>query len=116
MSPAPTISTLSTHILNLDEGAPAEGVFIELRATTETGGAGALLAQNHTNADGRASDWPELEHGTYELTFAIGDWFKARSQRCFYPRVRIEFIVDQTRHYHVPLLLNKFGFSSYRGS
>lgn len=109
-------STLSTHILNLDEGAPAEGVSVELRRTNASGIAGEVLADNQTDADGRASDWPELTAGTYELTFAIGDWFSARGQPSFYPRVRIEFIVDDARHYHVPLLLNKYGFSSYRGS
>lgn len=109
-------ATLSTHILNLDEGAPAQGVSIELHSTDASGVADQTLAQNLTDADGRAGDWPELETGTYELTFAIGDWFKARKQSCFYPRVRIEFIVSENRHYHVPLLLNKFGFSSYRGS
>ncbi len=116
MSSAATNSTLSTHILNLDEGAPAQGVLVELRGTNSAGDAGTVLGKNHTDADGRASDWPELTAGTYELTFAIGEWFKARNQRCFYPRVRIEFMVDDQRHYHVPLLLNKFGFSSYRGS
>lgn len=109
-------STLSTHILNLDEGAPATDVAIELRTTDGAGMAGPVLASKTTDTDGRASDWPELSNGTYELTFAIGDWFSARDQPCFYPRVRIEFIVDSERHYHVPLLLNKYGFSSYRGS
>jgi len=109
-------ATLSTHILHLDEGAPAEGVDIELRSTDSTGQAGELLARNKTDPDGRTAAWPELTAGTYELTFAIGHWFKARDQTCFYPRVRIEFIVAETRHYHVPLLLNRFGFSSYRGS
>ena len=109
-------STLSTHILNLDEGAPAHGVSVELRRTQRDGTAGPSLCQNTTDADGRANDWPSLSQGTYELTFAIGDWFNKRNQQSFYPRVRIEFTVDSERHYHVPLLLNRYGFSSYRGS
>lgn len=109
-------STLSTHILNLDEGAPAQGVRVELHRTDSDGMAGPTLAKNATDADGRASDWPHLEKGTYELTFAIGEWFTQRDQQSFYPRVRIEFTVEHERHYHVPLLLNRYGFSSYRGS
>lgn len=109
-------ATLSTHILNLDEGAPAVGVSVQLRATDAQGNAGPELARVTTDSDGRASDFPELSAGTFELTFALGDWFAARDETCFYPRVRIDFVVDAQRHYHVPLLLNRFGFSSYRGS
>lgn len=109
-------ATLSTHILNLDEGSPAAGVRVELRATDVAGTAGPILAHALTDDDGRTSAMPELSAGSYELTFAIGDWFAARNQECFYPRVRIEFVVNTQRHYHVPLLLNRFGFSSYRGS
>ena len=111
-----TQATLSTHILNLEEGTPAEKLRVDLRATDASGDAGETLASATTDSDGRASDWPTLEAGTYELQFHVGDWFHGRGLQCFYPRVRIEFRVDEQRHYHVPLLLNRFGFSSYRGS
>jgi len=112
----PPRATLSTHILNLDVGSRVEGMQVELRAAHPDGTASGALATAATDADGRIADWPALEPGCYELSFAVGDWFSARDQTCFYPRIRIEFNIDEQRHYHVPLLLNRFGFSSYRGS
>lgn len=111
-----TKATLSTHVLNLDAGAPASGLSIELHRIDADGTSVERLGQARTNDDGRAADWPTLENGEYELCFKVADWYQAQSVPCFYPRVRIEFKVESVRHYHVPLLLNRFGFSSYRGS
>lgn len=109
-------ATLSTHVLNLEEGAPAANLSIELRRLDADGNRLEQLAQNLTNEDGRAADWPSLEEGDYELCFQVSSWYQNQSAGCFYPRIRIEFTIDSSRHYHVPVLLNRFGFSSYRGS
>lgn len=109
-------TTLSTHVLNLEEGAPASNLSIELRRLDAEGNRIELLAQALTNDDGRAADWPQLNEGDYELCFQVSDWYQNQSVSCFYPRIRIEFTIDSSRHYHVPVLLNRYGFSSYRGS
>jgi len=109
-------ATLSTHVLNLDAGEPATNLSIELRHLNKDGEVSDLLGKATTNNDGRAADWPTLDEGDYELCFQVSDWYQTQSLNSFYPRVRIEFKVDSSRHYHVPLLLNRFGFSSYRGS
>jgi 5-hydroxyisourate hydrolase len=112
-------ATLSSHVLDLDAGAPAVALQVSLYAldTQDALDSGdQLLASKNTNSDGRASDWPELAMGTYALVFAVGAWYKSRAAACFYPQVRVEFIVDAARHYHVPLLLNRHGYSTYRGS
>ena len=109
-------ATLSTHVLNLEAGAPASNLSIELRRLDAEGNRIEQLAQALTNEDGRAADWPKLPEGDYELCFQVNEWYQNQSVNCFYPRIRIEFKIDSSRHYHVPVLLNRFGFSSYRGS
>jgi 5-hydroxyisourate hydrolase len=102
--------SLTTHVLDTARGIPAAGVAIELRRGTE------LLASATTNADGR-TDAPllgELEAGEYELTFAVGDYF---GERAFLDRVPVRFsIADPGAHYHVPLLVSPWSYSTYRGS
>ncbi len=105
-------ATLSSHVLDLDTGAPAAALQVSLYAIDN---GEQCLASKHTDTDGRASDWPELAMGTYALVFAVGAWYKSRAVVCFYPQVRVEFIVAAARHYHVPLLLNRHGYSTYRG-
>lgn len=108
-----TIS-LSTHILNQADGQPAAGVQVTLCAAD-----GAAIGVATTDADGRIAAWPGAERlptGEYQLLFDTGSWFASRSERCFYPRVRVEFNASAVRHYHVPLLLNRYGYSTYRGS
>jgi len=109
-------ATLSTHVLNLDAGAPASRLSIELHRVDADGNRLERLGQQLTDADGRAADWPAVTEGDYEFCFLVSDWYQNQATQCFYPRVRIEFRVDSSRHYHVPLLLNRFGYSSYRGS
>lgn len=106
---------LSTHVLYLGDGQPAAG----LRVCLATAGGSALSAAE-TDSDGRVRDWPgasALEAGTYRLEFATGAWFRARGESCFHPRVVVDFeLAPGGGHYHVPLLLNRFGYSTYRGS
>lgn len=108
-------ATLSTHVLDLHEGRPAAGLSVQLIALPQ----GKRLAAGVTDADGRIGAWDgaaALAAGTYALIFESGAWFRARGVESFHPRVTIEFVVAERPHYHVPLLLNRFGFTTYRGS
>jgi 5-hydroxyisourate hydrolase len=111
---------LTTHVLDTARGCPAAGLRIVLRDA-----AGAVLAEMVTNADGR-TDSPILPQdrfaaGQYELTFHAGDYLRATGQGgvepLFLDTVPIRFgMSDAQAHYHVPLLLSPFGYSTYRGS
>ena len=109
---------ITTHILDTSAGKPAAGVVIAL--AQQQGDDWKTVATDTTNSDGRADpldDGVTLPTGTYRLRFDITDYFNARSQECFYPYVEIAFcIAGDGQHYHVPLLLNPFGYSTYRGS
>jgi 5-hydroxyisourate hydrolase len=110
-------SHLTTHVLDASSGTPAENVVVSL-ARHLPGGGTAGIAQAFTDADGRAALGPErLEPGMYALTFGTGAWFADRGVASFYPLVTVTFTVEDTdRHYHVPLLLSPFAYSTYRGS
>lgn len=108
---------LTTHVLDAATGTPAPGVEVAL-----TTASGVLIAAGETDADGRAGLGPErLEAGDYTLTFSTGAYFESRGIETFYPSVAVTFRVDVdaqggSRHYHVPLLLSPFAYSTYRGS
>ena len=108
------MSQLTTHILDTSIGQPAEGVHIHLKKN------GKIITEGITNSDGRISDLlPEnklLEIGNYEMVFNVSNYFKKQNKKTFYPKVVIHFTVFDDSHYHVPLLLNPFGYSTYRGS
>lgn len=116
---------LTTHILDTVHGCPAANVAIELWAIDPASGQKTLLKTIRTNSDGR-TDAPvligdEFQIGTYELVFAIGDYFSQRqpslSEPRFLDRVPIQFgIADRTAHYHVPLLATPWSYTTYRGS
>jgi len=113
------MSQITSHILDTSLGKPAEGVSITL--TQQHDDDWQLLGQGTTNSDGRVADLVNtdtvLPGGIYKLTFSLQDYYRASSQRTFYPYVDVVFeIEDGGQHYHVPLLLNPFGYSTYRGS
>ena len=112
---------LTTHVLDTAKGCPARGLTIHLYAIK---GAGReLLASMTTNSDGR-TDAPILPQGkcavgVYELVFAVGDYHQAGGAEAdaFLSDVPVRFhIADADQHYHVPLLLSPYGYSTYRGS
>ena len=112
-----TRSQITTHILDLGSGRPAAGVSVSLEQQTDTGW--RELASATTDADGRILDaFPlKVDAGTYRLTFDTQGYFQQQEKRCFYPSVTIAFCLDEAdAHYHVPLLLNQWGYSTYRGS
>lgn len=106
------MATLSTHVLDTAGGSPAGGV-----AVTLEGEDGTVLAQAVTDADGRVGDLAaDLPAGDLRLRFDTGAWYAARGEVAFYPEVVVAFTVAAGEHYHVPLLLSPFGYSTYRGS
>ena len=107
--------SLSTHVLDATAGAPARGVAVTLERQTATGWARA--AAGRTDADGRVRDLGSPGAGVHRLTFDTGAYFAARDLTAFYPEVTVTFTVtDPAAHYHVPLLLSPFAYSTYRGS
>ena len=113
------MSAITTHILDTARGLPAANVRVQLRR--REGDTWTVLANGLTNADGRERtllpDDAPLQPGEYQLAFEIGAYFAALGQPAFFPRVEITFVVDNSLpHYHVPLLLSPYGYSTYRGS
>lgn len=112
------MSQLTTHILDTTKGKPAEGVIIVLlqQQTNEW----IKITDGITNADGRISNFLQedniLEPGVYKMKFETKDYFDKQNILSFYPFVEIAFIIIDSEHYHVPLLLTPFGYSTYRGS
>jgi 5-hydroxyisourate hydrolase len=103
------MTTLSTHVLDTAKGRPAEGIAVRLETRD-----GELLGEGVTDADGRvATIGPDLlDRGAYVLRFDTGLYVDG-----FYPEVVVVFTVaDPEQHYHVPLLLSPYGYSTYRGS
>ncbi|MFC8146713.1 hydroxyisourate hydrolase [Streptomyces paradoxus] len=131
MSTSATAS-VSTHILDTSVGRPAEGVAVHLSARPGRAADWQALGGSATDADGRCKDLPALPEGTthVRLDFAVEPYFtdkQADAQQdapanrdsgagVFFPEVAITFAVVPGEHYHVPLLLNPFGYSVYRGS
>ncbi len=108
---------ITTHVLDTALGRPAAGVEVELLQWID--GAPSKIGHATTNADGRIAGWGidlELSPGGYRLTFATDKYFRATDREAFYPSVTIDFIVSDRAHYHVPVLLSPFGYSTYRGS
>ncbi|HEU4546825.1 MAG TPA: hydroxyisourate hydrolase [Microlunatus sp.] len=108
------MSYVTAHVLDATAGIPAPGVAITLLT-----GEGEVLASAVTDDDGRVSELgPDLlDAGGYRIEFGTGAYFAIRGQATFYPRVVIDFtVVAGQAHYHVPLLLSPFAYSTYRGS
>ncbi|MEU9209204.1 hydroxyisourate hydrolase [Streptomyces sp. NPDC048415] len=125
-----TTASVSTHILDTSLGRPAEGVAVQLAARAGREADWQALGGSATDADGRCKDLPALPEGTthVRLDFAVEQYFEKkqadaqqdapanRDSGAFFPEVAITFAVRPGEHYHVPLLLNPFGYSVYRGS
>ena len=111
-------SPLTSHVLDTATGRPAAG--LDLVVDRLHDGQWERLCTGKTNTDGRAPGLltqDEFAAGTYRVTFATGPWLAAQNQPVFYPEAAIVFVVDSpTEHYHIPLLLSPFGYSTYRGS
>lgn len=113
-------SPLTTHILDTSRGKPAAGVQVTLDSQAADG-TWTRLGEGTTGSDGRLADLPaggaQLAPGTYRLTFAVGPYFEAMGKPSFYDDVPVVFHVTEAEvHVHVPLLINPYGYSTYRGS
>lgn len=112
------MSQITTHILDTTQGKPAPGVIIVLYQ----GGNDEWkeMARSVTNSDGRIPDLLPgslvLQKGIYKMRFETKDYFDKAQVKTFYPYVEIVFEISNEAHYHIPLLLNPFGYSTYRGS
>ncbi|MDQ1035310.1 5-hydroxyisourate hydrolase [Streptomyces sp. V3I8] len=128
-----TTASVSTHILDTSVGRPAGEVSVLLAARVGRAGDWQALGGSATDADGRCKDLPALPEGTthVRLDFAVEAYFEKKqadaqqdapanrdsgAAHVFFPEVAITFAVSPGEHYHVPLLLNPFGYSVYRGS
>ena len=109
---------ISTHVLDTAIGRPAAGVVVTIERMGE--GEWDELTGGITDADGRIAPLvtdTDITEGSYRITFATGEYFRTRDERSFYPEVAIDFVVhDAGEHYHVPLLVSPWSFSTYRGS
>jgi 5-hydroxyisourate hydrolase len=111
---------LTTHVLDTSSGRPAAGLVLSLRRLPD----GAVLSERRTNEDGRVDgailEGTEFRTGVYELEFRVGDYFRnagvALPDPSFLDVVPIRFGLAEEGHYHVPLLVSPYGYSTYRGS
>ena len=110
---------LSVHVLNLENGLPSPGVNVTLEKHVDNGW--QPLAQGVTNEQGRIGElFPAklaFEAGEYRVVFKTGEYFKTTGRETFFPEIPVIFEVKNAeQHYHIPLLLSPYGFSTYRGS
>lgn len=114
------MNTITTHVLDTARGLPAPGLPITLEQQLPDG-AYRPVASGTTNADGRVKDLlpagEDFGPGTYRMTFDTETYFQATHQEGFYPTVQVVFAIrGEGQHYHIPLLLSPYGYSTYRGS
>jgi hydroxyisourate hydrolase len=105
--------SLTTHILDTQKGRPAAG--IEVVAYRRQGDEWLEFVRGTTDNNGRITNWldgQEVATGIYKLVFKTGDYF----EHTFYPFIEVSFTITDDSHYHIPLLLSPFGYSTYRGS
>lgn len=110
------MTRITSHVLDTSTGQPASGIAVRLE---RSGGPGTALASGTTDRDGRLDDWlpAGVPAGSYRLVFETGAWFRAGGRETLYDRVILEFeVLERVPHYHLPLLLAPFGFTTYRGS
>lgn len=110
---------LSVHVLNLENGLPSPDVDVTLEE--KKNGQWVQISQAKTNEQGRITAlFPEdqkFNNTTYRVTFKTGEWFKKKQQNTFFPEVPVIFQTDgSVNHYHIPLLLSPYGYSTYRGN
>ena len=113
------MSAITTHILDISTGVPALGVPVVLERQIENGW--EIIGEGETDDDGRLRDLLDsdfsLQAGNYRLVFDAESYFQKNKSEGFYAQITIAFVVrDAAQHYHVPLLLSPFGYSTYRGS
>ena len=112
------MSGISTHVLDTALGQPARGIRVVVERSSSSG-TWTPEGEGRTDVNGRIAQLlrsgDPLEEGPYRLTFHVGDYFEGRE--CFYNEITVEFVVrDKASHYHIPLLLSPYGYTTYRGT
>ena len=112
------MSRITTHVLDLNLGHPGRGIPVRLAKSTADGW--QEIASATTDADGRVSSFDiaeaDVDAGTYQLRFDLDAYLADTAGEAFFPTATLEFVVGDDDHYHVPLLLSAYGYSTYRGS
>lgn len=110
---------LSSHILDIHVGKPASGVKITL-SRQEASGHWVEIEERMTDENGRVKDFleskPTGNEGVYKLTYHVAPYFESQGQDSFYPFIEVVFQIKDDAHYHVPITLSPYGYSTYRGS
>ncbi len=110
---------LSSHILDISTGLPAPNVTVKLERLNEATKMWTSIDQKTTDENGRIGTFLEetkTEKGIYKLTFLIADYFKSKKIESFYPFIEVVFQIKDGKHYHVPITLSPYGYSTYRGN
>ena len=110
---------LSSHILDISKGMPASDVRIRLEKLETNKKAWSIIEEKVTDASGRIPDFLSNERsneGIYKLTFLTADYFKNQNIESFYPFIEVVFEIKDNKHYHVPITLSAYGYSTYRGN
>ncbi len=110
---------LSSHILDVSKGTPATGVSIKLEKYNEQTKTWIFTDQKITDINGRITDFLTTEKsniGIYKLTYYTGEYFKRTNTDSFYPFIEVVFQIKDRNHYHVPITLSAYGYSTYRGN
>lgn len=116
--PGDDIRTLSTHVLDTSLGKAASEVPLTAYRLSENGEWKELKCTT-TDKDGRASQLLEakdFKNGIYKIKFFVHEYYKKLGADCFYPFIEIVINCEEGQHYHIPLLLSPFGYSTYRGT
>ena len=110
---------LSSHILDIGLGQPAQGVSVKLEKMHQVTKIWSYVDEKITDKSGRIPDFLPSKNdnkGIYRLTFMVADYFKSKKTESFYPFVEVVFQIQDANHYHVPITLSPFGYSTYRGN
>ena len=109
---------LSSHILDISKGMPATGVTIRLEMLDTNKKTWSVIEEKVTDANGRISDFLSSEksnnEGIYKLTYLTADYFMSQKIESFYPFIEVVFEIKDSKHYHVPITLSAYGYSTYR--
>eukprot|EP00467_Chlorarachnion_reptans_P003561 CAMPEP_0114509846 /NCGR_PEP_ID=MMETSP0109-20121206/13444_1 /TAXON_ID=29199 /ORGANISM="Chlorarachnion reptans, Strain CCCM449" /LENGTH=118 /DNA_ID=CAMNT_0001689059 /DNA_START=121 /DNA_END=477 /DNA_ORIENTATION=- len=111
----PNTATISSHVLDTSLGTPGKGLKMAL-FVREGNGNFSEISRHETNEDGRVKDFKPIAAGVYKLVFETDEYYLKQNIECFYPECSIVFRTKLGEHYHVPLLISPFGYTTYRGS
>ena len=110
---------LSSHILDISKGMPASDVSIRLEKYNEEAKTWSFVDEKITDKNGRVPDFLKSDKsnlGIYKLTYMTSDYFKKINEESFYPWIEVVFQLKDSEHYHVPITLTAYGYSTYRGN